>query len=109
MLMKYVVGKMRIKYLSHHGKAERGKCKRGNENEAKCPAIISSCQPKEIRNYNSSACQHVLEEKLAHKLEENYMLHSHSDEFESEEGCADQKMAGHQAQTIKQQVNSFVT
>ncbi|XP_023718126.2 uncharacterized protein LOC111870243 isoform X2 [Cryptotermes secundus] len=89
---------MRIKYLSHHDKAERG-----NENEAKCPAIISSCQLKEIRNCNSSACQHLLEEKLAHKFEENDLLHSHSDEFESEEGCTDQKMAGHQAQTSKQE------
>lgn len=94
---------MRIKYLSHHDKAERG-----SENEAKCPAIISSCQLKEISNCNSSACQHVLEEKLAHKFEENDLLHSHSDEFESEEDCTDQKMAGHQAETIKQEVTSVV-
>lgn len=95
---------MRIKYLSHHDKAERG-----NENETKCPAIISSCQLQEIRNCNSSACQHLLEEKLAHKFEENDLLHSHSDEFESKEGCTDQKMAGHQAQTIKEEVTSVVT
>jgi hypothetical protein len=109
LLMTILTDKMRIKYLSHHAKAERGKCNRRNENEAKCSTIASLCQYKEIRNCDSSACQHILEGKLAHKFEENHLLHSHSDEFESEEGCADQKKASNRAENIEQQVNFIVT
>jgi hypothetical protein len=107
--MTILLGKMRVKYLSHHAKAERGKCERRSESEAKWPAIVSSCQLNEMRNCDSSARQHILEEKLAHQLEENHLLHSHSGEFECEEGCADQEKTGHRAQTIEQQVNSIVT
>jgi hypothetical protein len=107
--MTILIGKMRIKYLSHRAKAERGKCKGRNENETKSPATVSSCQLKEMRNCNSSACQHVLEENLSHKLEESHGLHSHSGEFESEEDCADQKKIDHKAQTIEEQVYSIVT
>jgi hypothetical protein len=107
--MTILIDKMRIKYLSHRAKAERGKCKGRNENETKCPAIVSPCQLKEMRNCNSSACQHVLEEILSHKLEESQGLHSHFGESECEEYCADQEKVNHQAQTIEEQVCSIVT
>jgi hypothetical protein len=107
--MTILIGDMRIKYLSHHAKEERGKCRGRNENETKYPAIVSSCQLKDMRNCNSSACQRVLEENLCHKLEETRGLYSHSGEFESEEDCADQKRVDHQAQTVEEQVYYLVT